>query len=103
MSEGKGGNKALSVRWEEIGNAVDELGLIATGYRNVGVQVQGFSIRIPAVQGGDFLITVRGLLDDGTPAVAFHGSPDFGEALRGLRNRIMNGSLKWRPDQYGNR
>lgn len=94
------GSKSLSVRWEEIGRAADEIGLALAGYRSLSVEVIGLSIRPPQGQGGDFLITVRGLSADGGRVVAFHGSPDFGDALRGLHNRLLNGSLKWREDQF---
>jgi hypothetical protein len=93
-------NKALSVRWEEMGRALDELGLAMSGYRSLTVEVVGLSIRPPAGAGGDFLLTVRGVDEAGARVVAFHGSPDLGDALRGLHNRIMNGSLKWRPDAF---
>lgn len=99
MSEGRS-NKALSVRWEEIGRAVDEIGLALMGYRSLSVDVVGLSVRSPKVQGGDFLITLRGFGDDGGPLVAFHGSPDLGECFRGMHNRLMNGSLRWRVDEY---
>lgn len=99
MSERRS-DKALTVRWEEIGRAVDEVGLVISGYRSLAVAVSGLSIRSPQVQGGDYLLTVRGTDEGGAPVVAFHGSPDLGEAFRGLHNRLMNGSLRWRPDEY---
>jgi hypothetical protein len=100
MSDGRRSEKALEVRWSEIGRALDEVGLAMSGYRSLAVDVTGVSIRAPQAQGGDFLLTVRGMAEDGAPVVAFHGSPDLGEAFRGLQNRLMNGSLKWRPDTY---
>lgn len=94
------GTVSLEVRWREIGKAADEIGLAMSGYRSLAVDVLAFSVRGPQAQGGDFLITVRGVDADGAPVVAFHGSPDLGEALRGLQNRLLNGSLRWRPDEY---
>lgn len=95
------GEKALSVRWLEIGRAVDEVGLAMTGHRSLSVDVVGLSVRGPQGPGGDFLITVRGLDEDGQAVVAFHGASDLAECLRGLSNRLLNGSLKWRSDQFG--
>jgi hypothetical protein len=99
VADGRGG-KALEVRWTEIGRAVDDISLALTGYRSLTVDVVGISIRPPTVAGGDFLLTVRGTDEAGGPVVAFHGSPDLGEAFRGLDNRLLNGSLRWRPDQF---
>ena len=92
--------KALTVRWEEIGRAVDEVGLVMSGHRNVSVGITGMSIRGPVEAGGDFLATVRGRDVGGAPVVSFHGDPDLGALFRGLHNRLMNGSLKWRPDEW---
>lgn len=97
MSDGRG-DKALSVRWEEAGRAVDELGLAMSGYRSLAVTITGISVRAPKERGDDFLITLRGEDGAGARVVAFHGSPDLLDAVRGAVNRIMNGSLKWRED-----
>jgi hypothetical protein len=100
MSDGARNSEALSMRWQEIGRALDDIGLAMSGYRSLSVDLTGVSIRAPQVQGGDFLLTLRGQDGDGAPVVAFHGSPDLGEAFRGLHNRLRNGSLKWRVDSF---
>lgn len=100
MSDGRRSDKALEVRWQEIGKALDEVGLAMSGYRTLSVDVTGVSIRAPQATGGDFLLTIRGTAEDGTPVVAFHGAADLGEAFRGLQNRLLNGSLKWRQDSF---
>lgn len=96
---GSGRRDELERRWELGGRAVDELGLAMTGYRNISMQVTGLSIRAPRVQNDDFLVTVKAIDADGAPWVAFHGSPDLLDALRGVWNRLGNGSLKWREDR----
>lgn len=99
MSDGRQ-NASLDIRWKEIGRAVDEIGLALSGYRSLAVDVVGISLRAPQTPGGDYLLTLRGQDADGSPVVAFHGSPDLGDAFRGAHNRLMNGSLKWRKDEY---
>lgn len=36
----------------------------------------------------------------GVPCVAFHGGTSLGDALKGLMERLENGSIKWKTDQY---
>lgn len=100
MSDGRDGGKALEVRWLAAGQALDEVGLAMAGYRSLSVDIVGVSIRAPRVRGDDYLLTIRGLDEDGARVVAFHGAADLVEAFRGLQNRLLNGSLKWRIDNY---
>ena len=99
MTDGRQ-NPSLTIRWQEIGRAVDEIGLALSGYRSLSVELVGIAVRSPQVLGGDFLLTLRGVDEAGQPVVAFHGSPDLADAFRGAHNRLMNGSLKWRKDEF---
>lgn len=90
----------LELRWQRWGRSVDEIGLAATGYRSVGMQVTGMGIRMPREERGEFLVTIRALDSEGAPFVAFHGASDLGEALTGLWNRLQNGTLRWKPDEW---
>lgn len=100
MSDGDRREKSLEVRWTEGGRAVDWIGLAMTGHRSLSVEITGLSVKAPQGEGGDFLITVRGLDEAGARVVSFHGSPDLLDALRGLQNRVANGSLRWRADDW---
>jgi hypothetical protein len=62
---------------------------------------RGMSIRFPKEQHGEFLITIRSESDQGEPIVAFHGGNSLSDALAGLSERLRNGTLKWKIDQYG--
>lgn len=82
------------------GKALMELGFVMAGTWDWSVAVTGFSVRAPQSPGGDFLITIRALDHEGGPVVAWHGSPELGNAIQGLHNRLRNGSLKWRADEW---
>lgn len=83
-----------------VGKAIIELGRACEGYRNLAVQVIGFSIRGPQYRDGEYLVVARGLDEEGAPVVAFHSALDIGEVLRGLESRLRNGTLRWRPDEF---
>lgn len=65
------------------------------------VEVVGLSIRPPTVDKPDFLVVLRGLDAEGAPVVAFHGADDLVGALGGAGERLRNGTLRWRPDEFG--
>jgi len=89
-----------SVRWEKGGRGLDYVSLAMTGYRDLAVQVHGFSVKPPQAEGGEFLLVLRGLDGEGAPVVAFHSATELCEVFSGVANRLANGSLVWRPDQY---
>jgi len=39
---------------------------------------------------------------NGKAAVAFHGGETLGDAMKGLLERMENGSLTWKEDRYAN-
>jgi hypothetical protein len=84
----------------QVGLAVGELGRALEGYREISVQLTGFSVRGPRDRGDEFLVVVRGTDEEGMPVVGFSSALDLGEALRGVVSRLDNGSMKWRPDEY---
>jgi hypothetical protein len=83
----------------QTGVAISALDAMLNGYRRLDVEITGFSVRAPKVQGGEFLLVIRGIEED-VSVVAFHSSTDLTEAFRSLEARINNGSLKWRLDEY---
>lgn len=92
--------RPVAERAERVGMAVMDLSAAMQGYRSWTMDVVGLSIRAPKVRGDEFLVTVRGLDSDGAPYVAFHSAVELDDALSGLHARLLNGSLKWRPDEY---
>jgi hypothetical protein len=89
-----------SVRWERGGKGLDYLSLAMTGYRELSVEIQGFSIKPPQAEGGEFLLVLRGLDGEGRPVVAFHSATELCEVFAAVMNRLRNGTLTWRPDQF---
>jgi hypothetical protein len=66
-----------------------------------GWELMGLSVRKPREEGQDYLITLRALSHDGQPVIAFSGGAGLGDAFVTLVNRLENGSLKWREDEFG--
>lgn len=85
---------------QKVGDAMVELGRACEGYRALAVQVIGLTIRGPQFRGGEYLVVIRGLDEEGAPVVAFHSALDIGEVVRGVESRLKNGTLKWRADEF---
>ncbi|NIQ91866.1 MAG: hypothetical protein GWN93_23910 [Deltaproteobacteria bacterium] len=64
-----------------------------------GITVTGFSVRMPAAKGLDYLMTLRGVME-GEKIVTFHSASTLAEVLRGMRNRLRNNSVRWKADAY---
>lgn len=92
---------AARKRYAKTGAAVARLSYMAQAAGPSGWELKGFSIRCPTEDKPDFLVTVRALDAEGAPQVAFHGAAELDDCLVGLLNRLDNGSLNWRPDQFG--
>jgi len=57
-------------------------------------------IKAPQWYGGEYFAVVTADGDDGAPVVAFHTAESLVGLLTGLGNRLRNGSLKWRADEF---
>lgn len=64
------------------------------------VLLTGLSMRCPLEERGEFLVVLKGEDSDGAPVVGFHGAFSASEALVGAVERMNNGTIKWRIDQY---
>jgi len=64
------------------------------------VYIESMTIRGSIGEGGDLLIVIRAISDEGK-VVAFHNVDDSTTMWVGLANRMRNGSIKWKEDQYG--
>lgn len=59
-------------------------------------------IRCPEVRGGDYLVIV-GRWYEGQFEVGFHSEGSLHQAFVGALNRIRNGSMRFKPDDYRNK
>lgn len=66
-----------------------------------GIEVDGLSIKYDFSCGGEILVVLRGLGTEGY-VVAFHSTADPYGLWTSLVNRIDNGSLQWRKDEFRN-
>lgn len=64
------------------------------------IEVLSLSLRAPQSRGGEFLVVLRGLDEEGAPVVAFHSAGSAGEALAGAARRVQSGHIRWKPDAY---
>lgn len=88
--------------WLAAGIALAQLDRAMNGYRSLAVDITGFTVRGPAVSGGEFLCVIRGIDEEGKAVVAFHSAFALPALVRGVEGRLVNGTLKWRDDQYAN-
>lgn len=87
-------------RFQQAGEALSHLDACIQGYRDVQVNLKGFSVRNPQERGGEYLLTLRGTDMNNDPVVAFHGSYSLPELWIGAWNRFSNGDLKWKEDTW---
>ena len=96
----KRGEQSLEDRWQAAGKAVDYLGLAMRDMRSLAVLPYSFSVKAPTEEKPEFFMVVRGIDGEGRPVVAFHSSLELDTLFRGVEQRLLNGTLKWRDDEY---
>ena len=64
-----------------------------------GFQLKTIKFKSPPHAGGEWLAIVTAELE-GAPSVAFHSGDSFPDCLRGLCSKLVNGSLRWKEDEY---
>jgi len=77
------------------------LGRFSSGGTVIGVQLTGFTTRMPRYSTDDALIVLRGETEDGTPMVAFHAAIDVAEAMWQALRKYESNDLRWKVDKYG--
>jgi hypothetical protein len=92
---------AEDMHYRRVGLALARLDYLLATIGSDGHEYKGLSVRMPREPDEDVLITIRALNSEGAPEVAFNGGATLGDAFRTLQTRIDNGSLKWRPDEFG--
>lgn len=64
-----------------------------------GIEITAIKFRATAGPTGEWLAIVTARTEN-NGVVAFHSGTSFAECLEGVCNRIVNGSLKWKEDEY---
>lgn len=88
--------------FQAAGVALAQLDRALQGYRDLAVELRGFSVRGPEVRGGETLVVIRAVADDGLRIVAFHSGYTLQDVIRGVEARLANGTLRWRADEFAN-
>lgn len=63
------------------------------------VWVKRISVTMPNDERSEYMAVCSAVVG-GEWMVAFQGGSTMGEALKGLLERMENGSVKWRPDKF---
>jgi hypothetical protein len=58
------------------------------------------TIKFPTYERSEYMIVAR-CQKEGQALVCFHNAPTFLEVVSGFCERLRNGTLKWKEDQYG--
>lgn len=93
-------NDVSSEAFDAAGLALAQIDRALQGYRDLAVQISGFSVRGPRGPGDEVFLVIRGEDEEGAPVVSFHSAFTLTEAIRGLDARLSNGTLKWRADEF---
>lgn len=63
------------------------------------VYLKSIRLRAPQVRGGEWLAVVS-IEVSGEGKVGFHSADGLTTVLRGTAARLLNGSMKWKDDEY---
>jgi hypothetical protein len=95
-------NDTFSTAWySRMGDAMAVLDRLCAKGAPGGVEMQGLKMRLGVTDSMPTLVIVMALDGEGAPIVGFNEAMSPAEALIGAVNRIANGSMKWKEDQYG--
>lgn len=100
MGRDKVGTDWVSVMHEQSGDAVLYLTRCMHSRMSSDYDVTGLKFKGASGDQGEVLAIIQAFDKEGTPVVAFHAAPTFGECLNGVAARLRNGSLKWKVDEY---
>lgn len=91
---------AETARNERVATALSLLDRMCSTRWGGEYELQTIKLRLGTTDEIETLCIVEGLGPDGSPVVAFNGAQTPSEALIGALNRIKNGQMKWRADEY---
>jgi len=86
---------------KRAGRAMAELDALCSGKRPSAPELRGLKVRLGVTDETETLVIVTAWDDAGAPIVGFSQGMTPSEALVGAINRVVNGSMKWKEDQYG--
>lgn len=84
----------------EAGSCLDAVGMALLGFRNLSVDITGFSVRGPRDADEGILIVVRGTNGEGKPVVSFLSGNDLPSLFVSFAAFIRQGSFTWKEDTY---
>lgn len=94
--------RAYQAELEKVGVALLQLDTAVRRYRKEGNELRDIRLKAPPEEEGEWFVIVRAVVQ-GDPFVGFHSAYSAGDALRGAVNRVLNGTMKWKADDYGSK
>jgi hypothetical protein len=92
-----------SDRWaKRVARALMELDRMCDVDSGRQIELRALKMRLGETDHEETLVIVTAWDDAGAPIVCFSQGMTPSEALVGAINRIANGSVTWKEDQYGN-
>lgn len=85
---------------ERLAGALHQLDWMCSSRYSGEMVPTSIKLRIGVTDEVETLCIVEAVGGDGTPVVGFNGAQSPSEALIGAINRIRNGQMKWRVDEY---
>jgi len=83
-------------RWQHAGMV---LGRAESSETAGGAAVHRVKVILPRVAHGETMVVISAIVDN-VPVVGFHRAEGAREALAGALNRLHNGDIKWKEDEY---
>ena len=96
----RGGDAAWDRRKAKAGSAVMNLDRLTHPSWSGEIEIVSFRLRLGQPGHEENLVVVQGVNGSGEPVVAFHSADEASDALVGAINRVLNGQLRWKADEY---
>lgn len=85
---------------QKTGYVVHQSGYRMEAMEEEGIEITRISFKARGGPSGEWLAVVTAATENGS-VVAFYSADSYPAAVEGVANKLMNGSFKWKEDQYG--
>lgn len=94
------GDRAYQNAMMLLGAKVTEFDSLFDALWDKGVYIRSLRFKLPTEDDPRYLVVIKADTEQGS-VVGFHGDDGFAATLQGTLNRLRNGSIKWKVDEYG--
>ncbi len=93
-------DREIASQIRRYGRALETLDRMSFHGYTGQVEILAVRVKLGILDRDESLCIVTGTDEEGLPVVGFTSALSPGEALTGALNRIENGQMKWREDEY---